>query len=132
MKGIFAGLGPALGAVWLLVVPPRDGARNLRGWIGIVLMGVATPACALLYEHAYVATTGLSFFDYYFGVQLRRGRLQGSHLPFPINKAWNALWYTGRVIWYAAPWSVFLGLARPSPEGRPSARGCVSASAAFS
>jgi hypothetical protein len=112
VKGIFAGLGPALAAVWLLVVPPGEGARNIRGWIGIALMGILTLAIALLYEHAYVVATGLSFFDYYIGVQLRRSRLQGSHLPFPINKAWNAIWYAGRVLWYAAPWSVFLLLRR--------------------
>ncbi len=119
VKGIFAGLGPALATVWLLVVPPRDGARNLTGWVGIVLMGVATPVCALLYEHVYVATTGLSFFDYYVGVQLRRSRLQGSSLPFPINKMWNALWYAGRVIWYSAPWSVFLGMTSRMARGTP-------------
>ena len=56
-------------------------------------------------EHAYVAATGPSFFDYYLGVQLRRGRLQPA-TRFPINKAWNAIWYIGRVIWHAAPWSV--------------------------
>jgi hypothetical protein len=112
VKGIFAGLGPALGCVWLLAVPPRDGARNMRAWIGIALMGLATPIAALLYERAYVAATGLSFFDYYVGVQLRRGRLQGSHLPFPVNKVWNAIWYVGRIVWYAAPWSVLLLLGR--------------------
>jgi hypothetical protein len=108
VKGIFAGLGPALAAVWLLVAPSREGDRNIRGWIGIALLGIVTVASALAYEHAYVAATGLSFFDYYIGVQLRRSRLQGSHLAFPFNKAWNAIWYLGRVIWYAAPWSVFL------------------------
>jgi hypothetical protein len=112
VKGIFAGLGPALAAVWLLVVPPGEGGRNIRGWIGIALLGVVTLASALSYEHAYVAATGMSFFEYYVGVQLRRGRLQGSHLRFPINKAWNAIWYVGRVIWYAAPWSVILAMGR--------------------
>src|SRR4029079_14613989 len=40
------------------------------------------------------------------------GARQGGPLPFPINKAWNAIWYVGRVIWYAAPWSVFLVLGK--------------------
>jgi hypothetical protein len=110
VKGIFAGLGPALAIVWLLVVPSREGGSNLRGWVGIAMLGLVTLASAFAYEHAYIAATGLSFFDYYIGVQLRRGRLQGSHLPFPVNKAWNAIWYVGRVIWYAAPWSVFLAM----------------------
>jgi len=52
-------------------------------------------------------------------VQLRRSRLQGSHLPFPINKAWNAIWYVGRVIWYAAPWSVILALGKFRKTGDP-------------
>jgi hypothetical protein len=112
VKGIFAGLGPALATVWLLVVPPGEGGRNSRGWIGIALLGVVTIASALAYEHAYVAATGMSFFEYYVGVQLRRGRLQGSRLPFPINKTWNAIWYVGRVMWYAAPWSVFLAMGK--------------------
>jgi hypothetical protein len=112
VKGIFAGLAPALAAVWLLVVPAREGGRNIRAWIGIALLGFVTLASAVLYEHAYVAATGLSFFDYYVGVQLRRSRLQGSHLPFPINKAWNAVWYVGRVLWYAAPWSVLLAMGK--------------------
>ncbi len=129
VKGVFAGLGPALAALWLLVVPPREGGWNLRGWIGIALLGLVTLASALAYEHAYVAATGLSFFDYYVGVQLRRSRLQGSHLPFPINKAWNAIWYVGRVIWYAAPWSVFLAMGKfrqkSDPVPRPWLRFCL-------
>ena len=129
VKGVFAGLGPALAAVWLLAVPSREGGSNLRGWIGIALLGLVTLASAFAYEQAYVAATGLSFFDYYVGVQLRRSRLQGSHLPFPINKAWNAIWYVGRVIWYAAPWSVILALGRfrkgADPVPRPWLRFCL-------
>lgn len=117
VKGIFAGLGPALATVWLLVVPTREGGRNLRGWIGIALLGIVTVVSALAYEHAYVAATGLSFFEYYVGIQLRRSRLQGSQLPFPVNKAWNAIWYVGRVLWYAAPWSVFLAMGKFRASG---------------
>lgn len=119
VKGIFAGLGPALATVWLLVVPPREGGRNLRGWVGIALLGFVTLGAAVLYERAYAAVAGLSFFDYYIGVQLRRSRLQGSHLPLPVNKAWNVIWYAGRVLWYAAPWSVLLAMGKFRRDADP-------------
>jgi 4-amino-4-deoxy-L-arabinose transferase-like glycosyltransferase len=119
VKGIFGFLAPALSCVWLVMVPPREGARNIRGWVGVVLMGLVTPLIAVAYEHAYVTATGLSFFDYYMGVQLRIQRLDTGRLPFPINKLWNAVWYLGRIAWYAAPWSLTLLAARVGgPEGR--------------
>jgi hypothetical protein len=30
----------------------------------------------------------------------------GSGLPFPLDKIWNVIWYAGRIVWYAAPWSL--------------------------
>ena len=107
VKGMLALLCPALCAVWLLTA--ETGSRwRLAPWIGIALMVIATPIAAVLYERAYVAVTGESFFTYYLGLRLSLEGDGGSGWPFPLNKVWNAGWYAAHVAWYGAPWSVLL------------------------
>ena len=113
VKGLFALLVPVLAIVWLVVTPTRPGERSAPAWTAVGLMLVAAPVLAAAYEHAYVAATGQSFFDYYFGLRLSLagGSSSGADLPFPIDKLWNAVWYAAHVTWYAAPWSLALAAA---------------------
>jgi 4-amino-4-deoxy-L-arabinose transferase-like glycosyltransferase len=106
VKGVFALLAPVAGAIWLAT--RRPAAR--RPWSWLVAMAVAMPLAAWLYERAYVAVTGQSFLEYYLGSRMALEG-SGSSLPFPLDKLANVAWYAGRVLWYAAPWSVGLLLA---------------------
>jgi hypothetical protein len=113
VKGLFALIVPVIAIVWLVATPARPGSRSWRGWVAVALMIAGTPVAGLLYERLYVATIGASFLDYYLSLRLALagGSSSGATLPFPLNKAWNALWYLGHVAWYAAPWSLALAAA---------------------
>lgn len=120
VKGVFGLLAPVMAAIWLWTRPTRGGI-GIGGWMTLAVLAVLPFVSAWLYERAYVAATGQSFIDYYLGARI--GLEGGGTLPFPLDKAVNALWYAGRVIWYAAPWSVVALLAivpartRLLPEG---------------
>ncbi len=133
VKGVFAFLAPVCCALWLLATPSKPGGRRNGAWAGIALMVAFTPLVAWEYERLYLAATGQSFLAYYLGPRIALdGSAAGSALPFPLDKAWNALWYLGRVAWYAAPWSLLLaagwwirrdeGRGTSDEEGRGDAR----------
>ncbi|HEY8535440.1 MAG TPA: glycosyltransferase family 39 protein [Vicinamibacterales bacterium] len=107
VKGVIALLGPVLCAIWLAY---RGGAGRARlAWLAPAAMVVLTPVAAIAYEHWYVGVTGSSFLEYYLGprIGLESGPASVG-LPFPLDKVRNALWYAGRLVWYAAPWSLVL------------------------
>lgn len=104
VKGVFALLAPVLAAVWLWTRRSGNGGDRIA-WLGLAAVTTVMPLAAWGYERAYLATTGQSFLDYYLGARMA---LEGgtSSWPFPLDKAYNALWYAGRVLWYSAPWSL--------------------------
>jgi hypothetical protein len=107
VKGVFGLLAPVLAALWLWS-RRRHGAPGAAGWLTLLAMAAAPLALAWAYEHVYVAATGQSFLGYYLGSRIG---LEAGGLPFPANKIWNALWYLGRLMWYAAPWSALGAMA---------------------
>jgi hypothetical protein len=109
VKGVFALLAPICGALWIAMSGERPGERRATAWLGIALMVAVTPLIGSEYERLYVAATGQSFLDYYLGPRIAlEGSATAGSLPFPLDKLWNAVWYLGRVAWYAAPWSLIL------------------------
>ena len=109
VKGIFALLAPMYAALWLLMVPTPPDSRKWTPWLGVAAMAAVTPLLAAAYEHAYVAATGQSFLEYYLGARMSlEGATPAGGLPAPVEKSYNALWYGGRLLWYAAPWSLAL------------------------
>jgi len=109
VKGVFAFLAPVCCALWLLATPSTPGGHRNSAWAGIALMVAFTPFIAWEYERLYLSATGQSFLAYYLGPRIALdGSAAGSALPFPLDKLWNAVWYLGRVAWYAAPWSPLL------------------------
>ena len=105
VKGVFALLAPVLAGFWLWS-RPRQGTIGVAGWCGLAAIVVMVPVTAWGYERAYHALTDQSFLDYYLGARIT---LEGSHeapWPFPLDKVGNLAWYLGRVLWYAAPWSL--------------------------
>ena len=122
VKGVFGLLAPVLAALWLWS-RRRHGPPGAGGWITLLAMAATPLALAWAYERVYVAATGQSFLAYYLGSRIGLG---ASALPFPLDKIWNALWYLGRLLWYAAPWSALSAVAlaawRPAAAHQAGAR----------
>jgi hypothetical protein len=107
VKGVFALVAPVAGGLWLWARRPNPATA----WVALALMSAAIPLATWGYERAYVRVTGESFLEYYLGARTSLAAGGASGLPFPINKIWNVVWYTARVAWYAAPWSLALVMA---------------------
>ena len=119
VKGLFALLGPALCALWLLArstsVAPEQRADG-RAWLALGLGTAAALAVAGGYEAWYRDVTGEAFWSPYLGRQLGVAAATGpaaalASAPLLARKAYNLVWYLGRVIWFAFPWSLVLLLA---------------------
>jgi hypothetical protein len=112
VKGIFGFMVPITCAVWLAVRTWIERgvtrqARPVAPWVGLGLVLLVAPALAIAYEHAYVRATGDSFLAFYMGPRLNPEAVAGGALE---RVGYNTMWYTGRLIWYAFPWSL-AGLA---------------------
>lgn len=105
VKGVFALLAPVLAGSWLWM-RRRDARVGFAAWTGLALMVLMMPLCAVAYERAYLAVTGQSFVGYYLGSRIALEGNATTPWPFPLDKASNAVWYIGRVLWYAFPWSL--------------------------
>jgi 4-amino-4-deoxy-L-arabinose transferase-like glycosyltransferase len=118
VKGVFALLAPVLAGLWLLSRRPQlKGDRVARVALGVTAL--LMPLLALGYERAYVAVTGQSFLEYYLGARIALEGSTTTSWPFPFDKVVNASWYAGRVLWYAAPWSLVPIVIRlPAFRGR--------------
>lgn len=122
VKGVLAALGPVVCALWLLArhVTAAGPAPSLRpAWNSLALASVAMGVAVVLYELAYRGVTGESFWGPYLEQQLGIAALPRS-AALAAEKAKNLVWYLGRVLWFAFPWSLTgLGAAW---EGRSAAR----------
>jgi 4-amino-4-deoxy-L-arabinose transferase-like glycosyltransferase len=112
VKGIFGFIVPITCAVWLAVRTWIDrGVTRQVGpaapWMALGLVLLVAPALATAYEHAYVRATGDSFLAFYMGPRLNPDAVAGGALG---RVGYNTMWYTGRLVWYAFPWSL-AGLA---------------------
>lgn len=109
VKGVFGVLAVPLAGLWLWA---RRSERGLAPGAYAVFLAVALTPIALswIYERAYVAVTGQSFLDYYLGSRIGLDGGDGG-LTFPLDKASNALWYLGRLLWFAAPWTIVVPIA---------------------
>ncbi len=123
VKGVLGLLGPALSALWLLT-RRDDAGGNARAWWaltgGVVAMGLA----ALTYETLYRDATGQPFLSDYLTRQL--GLAAAPHSTALLGqKAYNLVWYLGRLLWFPFPFTVALLAAALSrkAETEPLARG---------
>jgi hypothetical protein len=71
-------------------------------------MPLAGVAAIGVYETTYLQVTGRSFLEVYRARQVPEGALtSGSPL---VRTAYNIVWYTARVAWYAFPWALVLAV----------------------
>ena len=104
VKGVFGLMVPALCAVWLAARQHGESSPRLAPWGALGLTLLVAPVLTFAYESAYRTVTGESFLAFYTGPRLDAGSVaEGSLARWP----YNGMWYTGRLIWYALPWSVF-------------------------
>jgi 4-amino-4-deoxy-L-arabinose transferase-like glycosyltransferase len=96
MQGAFVGI--AAGLYWLFWT--RDRARFFTLFIGaLILIGMMA-----LFEWAYRTQTGEAFWLRNFAIQA--GIAVKSHSPFA--KLYNLVWYLGRLLYFALPWTILL------------------------
>jgi hypothetical protein len=121
VKGLFAVFGPLLCALWLLTARPSgEGPERCSraAWAGLLAAVVAMGAAAALYEALYRRATGEPFWSVYLSRQLGVAAAfhpGGGMVAEALQKGSNLIWYAGRVLWFAFPWSLTL-LAAAAPR----------------
>jgi len=112
VKGVLSLVGAFACALWLLVnrrASPSPGGRDRWAWAGLAFALCAMALVALGYEIAYRRATGESFWLVYADRQLGLAARPQSG-EWLLQKAYNLVWYLGRVLWFPFPW-VFLAVA---------------------
>jgi 4-amino-4-deoxy-L-arabinose transferase-like glycosyltransferase len=120
IKGVLALMALAMCVVWLVIRQSGDAAgRTQRTWpvIGVLAAAASALAATLIYDHVYRQVTGEPFVVPYLAQQLGLASVQQSTGVIG-RKLANFLWYSGRVLWYALPWSVLLLGMLPSARKR--------------
>jgi 4-amino-4-deoxy-L-arabinose transferase-like glycosyltransferase len=108
VKGVLVVMGFGACGLWLVVRSKGDSSPRDRGaWAAILAALVAVALTALLYEHLYRQATGESFWSSYLGRQLGVAAVSQSAAGLS-QKAYNLVWYLGRVLWFPFPWSLTL------------------------
>jgi 4-amino-4-deoxy-L-arabinose transferase-like glycosyltransferase len=118
VKGVLVVTGFAACVLWLAVrghVEPS--VRNRTAWAALLAALVAVAATATVYESLYREATGEPFWSFYLGRQLGVAAEARSAAGIP-QKAYNLVWYLGRVLWFPFPWSLTLAAALLSPSAR--------------
>ncbi len=129
VKGLVGLVGLAVCALWLVCRGGEDAEGYLRRGGLALLAGVVGIGLATLgYEALYRDATGDSFLSGYLGRQLGPA-MEPQSTALVTQKACNAVWYAGRLLWFPFPWSLgFLAagwalarrlIRRPAGAGEP-------------
>jgi 4-amino-4-deoxy-L-arabinose transferase-like glycosyltransferase len=118
VKGVLVVMGFGACVLWLLVRGKGDAsARIAWAWAAILAALVAVASTALAYDHLYRQATGQPFWSFYLGRQLGVAAIAQSAAGLS-QKAYNLVWYLGRVLWFPFPWSLTLAAALASRKAR--------------
>jgi 4-amino-4-deoxy-L-arabinose transferase-like glycosyltransferase len=124
VKGVFGLLVPVACAAWLLCRDASEGVRwRPAPWVALAAVLLVAPALAWGYEQWYRGVTGDSFLAFYTGPRLDPEAVAAAT---PTRVVSNTIWYTGRLVWYAFPWSalaMIAGLAMVTSRWRRPSRG---------
>ena len=110
VKGVLAVFGPALCALWLLTcrrASPAPASGGGGAWLGLAAGVLAMAVAALAYDLLYREATGHPFWSFYLSRQLGVAAEAQSAAGLA-QKAYNLVWYLGRVLWFPFPWSLAL------------------------
>jgi 4-amino-4-deoxy-L-arabinose transferase-like glycosyltransferase len=122
VAGAFVGLVLVKGMVGLVALPvcmlwllASGGEEARRRWVvrgGLALVGaVAAIGVAIAaYQVLYRETTGLSFLSVHLQRQMQPALAPQSD-AIVAQKAYNLVWYAGRLVWFPFPWSLALLVA---------------------
>lgn len=99
-KGV-SGLALSLSSAALWAV-----AFRTRRVLWVIAAGHLLALAAVLgFEALYRSAAGEGFLRFYFGFQGGKAVEAGFH---PVKKLYNIVWYLARILWFAAPWVLFL------------------------
>lgn len=113
VKGVFGLMVPATCAVWLAArrhersirrEDPRTEGLARASWVALGTTLLVLPLLTVAYEVLYRQVSGESFLGFYAGPRLDVDAVAERPLA---RWPYHVLWYTGRLVWYALPWSVF-------------------------
>jgi len=108
VKGVLVLMGFGACALWLLARRASDpAAPKGAGWTSLLAAGLAVLATAGIYEQMYRQATGEPFWSFYLGRQLGVAAVPQTTAGLA-QKAYNLVWYLGRVLWFPFPWSLTL------------------------
>jgi len=111
VKGMLAAFGPVLCVLWLVsrrLTSEAGRASDRGGWLAVTAGVAAMAAVAVAYEHLYRQATGEPFWSFYVARQLVVASATGGAASGLAGKLYNLVFYTGRLLWFAFPWSVLL------------------------
>lgn len=106
VKGVFVVLVLAGAVLWIAIDPTEARVRG-RQMTALAAAAVTALLVALLYDAAYLDTTGETFWQGYWARQLGPLRI-ATPLQGAAALAGNTLFYLSRLIWLPAPWSLAL------------------------
>ena len=133
VKGVLVVTGFGACGLWLLVRHGRDPrARTAPAAGALVAAALAVIATAWVYEQMYRQATGQAFWSLYLARQLGIAAADQSAAGVA-QKAYNLVWYLGRVLWFPFPWSLTLAAAvlRPKAKSQAPATGHARSGVAF-
>jgi 4-amino-4-deoxy-L-arabinose transferase-like glycosyltransferase len=116
VKGVFAAWLFIGCAAWLLIirnkdnVQPRERFQNQlrldrRAWIGLAISFAAVLGVIAGYEFLYRQATHESFLEVYLSRQIGAAAVARGSSYF-VQKLSNLVFYGGRLLWFAFPWSL--------------------------
>ena len=126
VKGVFVALGFLACALWIFVRRGAEDGSSRTALAGLAGAAAAVGATAWLYELWYRTQTGEPFWSFNLARQLGVAAASRSAAPL-LEKAYNLVWYGGRIVWFAFPWSLVLAAWLVSRRAR-SATSCTGAS----
>jgi hypothetical protein len=120
VKGVLGLLGPVVCALWLLTRRDDDGGSSARAAWALAASVAFVGVMIVAYELAYRGATGQPFLRDYLTRQL--GLAAAPHsMALVGQKAYNLVWYLGRLLWFPFPFTVALLAAALSRKGEPEA-----------
>jgi 4-amino-4-deoxy-L-arabinose transferase-like glycosyltransferase len=109
VKGMVGLVALPVCVLWLLA-RGGEGRCARRGGLALVGAVLAIGVTIAAYEALYSKTTGQSFLSVHLQRQMQPA-LERQSEAVVAQKAYNLIWYTGRLLWFPFPWSLALLVA---------------------